>query len=397
MTSQDSRKTSFERLRLTWETYGVSNSVLPADACVQFDGLQARPQLNGQSGNLRGWDAKSGRFIVGLPMTNEILSVRPSNLITKDLADYSCWICCTSPFGSLPSDVILKIAIYLQVRTVAAMSAASRASRAAVWMGAEAESLWSWLLKRDLGAGAETVVRSIWPEAAGPHAWRTARGLKRTFKKKVLIVPGGVDTQSGGSEVVACPVIRSLRNVGVGAQGAVRRAAGDELEAAITELSRSLQHPLPFESVTLLPGGNLAKQVALVVTEIPDSLREELMHQAPTPRAQLGCMLRFLDCIHDTLLSKIRECGHRSLAMPTLCTGGIGLPPHIVALSALRAVHRDFCMHPTDTLEVRVCCFENEHKQIFQQVCDEVIDYFYMPDERDELLISAMLSDRDSQ
>ena len=71
--------------------------------------------------------------------------------------------------------------------------------------------------------------------------------------------------------------------------------------------------------------------------------------------------MKWLDRLHDDLLSLVRESGYRSLSMPTLCTGGIGVPVQFVAVAAIRSVYRDFIAHPQEPLRVRICCFEASH------------------------------------
>ena len=61
-----------------------------------------------------------------------------------------------------------------------------------------------------------------------------------------------------------------------------------------------------------------------------------------------AALMRWLDRLHDDLLSRVRESGYRSLSMPTLCTGGIGVPVQFVAVAAIRSIYRDFIAHPKD-------------------------------------------------
>lgn len=189
---------------------------------------------------------------------------------------------------------------------------------------------------------------------------------------------------SGGADVVACPVLRNLNNAGVGAQGAVRAAAGHELEMGISELTM----PLPELSSTLVPGGTLAKRVALTVTEPPVWLWESM--QGGGPREHIESMLAFLGQIHENLLKTVREAGFRFLAMPTLCTGGMGMPVHLVAIAALRAVRRDFCEHPNDPIKVRVACYEIEHMSAFNTIKDELLQHFYSPAIAECILMSSL-------
>eukprot|EP00401_Gymnodinium_catenatum_P033808 CAMPEP_0117593672 /NCGR_PEP_ID=MMETSP0784-20121206/72767_1 /TAXON_ID=39447 /ORGANISM="" /LENGTH=76 /DNA_ID=CAMNT_0005395629 /DNA_START=48 /DNA_END=275 /DNA_ORIENTATION=+ len=67
--------------------------------------------------------------------------------------------------------------------------------------------------------------------------------------------------------------------------------------------------------------------------------------------------------------------------MPTLCTGGMGIPAHIVAVAAVRAAHLDFIEHPTDPIRVRVACFDPRHMRAFLTIKDDVLQHFFRPDE----------------
>ena len=82
----------------------------------------------------------------------------------------------------------------------------------------------------------------------------------------------------------------------------------------------AIETPLRSMSVTLVPGGSIARVVAMVVTEPPMD-----MHM------QTDLSRHFLLALHTELLDVVRRAGLRRLAMPTLCTGGIGMPPDLVA------------------------------------------------------------------
>merc|ERR1712217_166600 len=103
-------------------------------------------------------------------------------------------------------------------------------------------------------------------------------------------------------------VARHLENLGIGAQGVVRRAAGVKTEEAIAALER----PLPEMGVKLVTGGNLAKQVALTVTMVPEYVVEEMQG---SPRRSIRTALQWLIRLHGNLLHAVREAGFRSIAM----------------------------------------------------------------------------------
>ena len=54
--------------------------------------------------------------------------------------------------------------------------------------------------------------------------------------------------------------------------------------------------------------------------------------------------------------------GARTLAMPTLCTGGQGMDPHDVADAIAAATLRRFRADPAQPLRVLVGCYEPEHR-----------------------------------
>ncbi|CAE8618565.1 unnamed protein product [Polarella glacialis] len=87
--------------------------------------------------------------------------------------------------------------------------------------------------------------------------------------------------------------------------------------------------------------------------------------------------------LHGNLFQAVRDGGFRSPAMPALCTGEIGVPVHLVAIGALRALHRDFIKHPTDPIRVRVACFEAEHWYPFNNIKDEILEHFFLPEKAD--------------
>merc|ERR1712217_793862 len=95
--------------------------------------------------------------------------------------------------------------------------------------------------------------------------------------------------------------------------------------------------------------------------------------------------------LHENLFKAVREGGFRSLAMPTLCTGGIGIPPPLVAVALFRALHQDYCLHPDDPLRVRVACFEPDQIPSLRTVKEEAFRHLFAPEmaEREVLSLFA--------
>ena len=245
-------------------------------------------------------------------------------------------------------------------------------------------------------ANAQQLVMVPIVEVAGPalgaDAQTVLRDLQARFKVCVEIVPGGVHERAQDMDVVVCPCKRDLENLGIGAQDAVRRAAGSATEAEI----EALLGPLPEMGVQLVGGGALAKHVAMTVTEPPRAVFEELQGEAGL---RIDTMLDFLVQLHSNLFQTVRDANLRSIAMPTLCTGGFRhfrMPTSAVAIAALEALRKDFYEHPRDPLRVRVACFEPEHVTIFNAERDELLEHLSTPDvfwsKRTEELRQSMLT-----
>lgn len=371
--------------QMLWEAYGPHLGALGADAQVVLQGLQSRADLNGACGKIIKWDGLSGRFIVAVDGAEQGIKVKATNLSIKGFIGSPAWIHIESHpghdshFGVLPPDITLSAACFLRPRCVASLSAGCRSLRSALWHRSDAEPLWEKLLVRRFGSYAVDVAKRVKPDVVGPSLYRTARGLRHLFREAFEVVRGGVDANANGFEVVACPVVRELILGGFGAQAAVRRAGGPVLEQAIAQI----QAPVPELSTTLVDGGALAPWVALTVTQPPRDLWTSL---SGTREEAVRSILGFLESMHDNLLKAVRDAGLRSLAMPTLCTGGMGMPAHLVAISAVQAVHKDFCEHPADPIRVRVACYEVDHIPAFNSIKDAVYEQFYMPQEFQSVL-----------
>jgi len=366
--------------KLLWESYGQPGGVLPLHGSLYVEGIKNRPELNQQHVEVKDWHPDRGRFAVKSGEFGPLL-LKPVNLFASDISDEAAWTISESHLDDLPACVAQRVANALPARMVAAMAGTSRAMRLALWLCPEAQTLWLALLQRGHGPYCVDVVRAVDPTLLGPNMYRVARGLKRIFEKTFELVNGGANDQSEGFQVVACPVARSLVNMQIGAQGAIRKAAGPQSEAAISQL-QTISDSLP---VTLVTGGALSDRLALTMTEVPhDVLRvfQTLLSEAERQTA----LITWLNRLHDCLISSVRDAGYRSLSMPTLCTGGIGIPIQFVAIAAARSIHRDFCAHPADPMRIRVCCFESVHLQILRAVKGEVMDSFYKGDVAEDLV-----------
>lgn len=339
-----------------WDAYGPEHGSIRQTGRAVLHDLVAKPALNGQEVEIVGWDGLVQRMVVKL--NGDRIKAKPANLRAVGHVDLQPWLGSAEFFGTLPPDVALSVAQNLPAATIASFSVASRALRGALWLQSDAHSLWTRVVADRFGETALEVVRRSWEGrgiSLGPTLLRGACALKHVFRDHFEVVSGGVDVAAGGFDVVACPCVRSLRNVGIGAQGAIRRRAGAALERAVQQLCT----PVDELSVTLVPGGFLSKHVAMTVTEPPECL------WVVSSEERVQVAMDFLYSLHHNLFTEVRRAGVRTLAMPTLCTGGIGIPAHMVAAAALRAARQDFLAHPSDPMRVRVACYEEDHMPLF--------------------------------
>jgi len=379
--------------RTLWECYALADeAVLRKSGEVVLRGLQSRPELNGTVRTVQHWDGRSGRFEV-----SGALRTRPTNLRAAwpaaDAPGSAAGLAgaLADPFGPLPPDLALSLARYLRVREVAAFASISRGCRHALWLQPEASALWRMLLERRFGDDCAEVVRRARPSAEGPVLYRAARALRQLWLGCVEVVRGGIVEQVDGCEVVACPVARHLAMmVNVGAQGAIRQAVGTELERDLEQL------PVPIEelSIHLVSGGALCARVALAATEPPLALVAAMRRPHAEVERLVEGLVDYVTALHRNLLNAVREAGFRSLAMPTLCTGGIGLPIALVAIAVIRACHEDFLRHPSDFIRVRVACFDVSHALALEQMRDEVYIDFYQGPVVYQSLMQALSADR---
>lgn len=334
--------------RVLWECFASADAaVVRKTGEVAMKGLTSRPELNGEIVKLVHWDGISGRF-----ETSSHLKAKPHNLEAVPLlSDASSPVLLTASvrhrepsLGPLPPDLALAVARFLRVREVASAAGSSHGVRAALWSSGDALPLWDGLLIRRFGCHAAEVVLRARPLVRGPVLYRAARALRQLWRSCLEVVQGSIADCIDGCEVVACPVARLLPRLGfhVGAQGAILRAGGEALEREVN----LLQRPLDELSVTLVNGGDLCPRVALTVTEPPESLvarfqDTRLQQQADLRDNIASGLLDYVATLHRNLLMAVRQAGFRSVAMPTLCTGGVGMPPLLVALAAVKVVHQD--------------------------------------------------------
>ena len=219
-----------------------------------------------------------------------------------------------------------------------------------------------------------------WP-VFGVKLFETGLNMRREVKERIEIVLGSVAEQVGGCTVVACPCLGNLDHYGTGAQGAVRRAAGDEMEEAASKL------PLPLAplSANLVTGGKLADTIALCVTSPPREVHQIIMSglffrpavgaDGLSPRSRADQLERQVsDTLHLNLFRRMREAGHSSVAMPTLGTGGMGFELQNMIRGLSNAYLVDFYSNPHQPLRVRIACYEQAHFNAALEMKEELLE-----------------------
>ena len=191
--------------------------------------------------------------------------------------------------------------------------------------------------------------------------------LRQRLAAAFEVVQGAVDKEVGGCEMLVCPCLRDPRHyTPYGAQGAIRRSGGAALEAAIRENLPAMD----VLSVEVVPGGNAAKYVAMTVTQPPERMYDDRSfanHSNPNA-AKLEAIKEFLRDLHRKVLAAARAGGYNGVALPTLCTGGIGINAKLVCNALADSVLEDFVAHrgqqqrrDVPALRIRLACFEREH------------------------------------
>jgi O-acetyl-ADP-ribose deacetylase (regulator of RNase III) len=236
------------------------------------------------------------------------------------------------------------------------LAACCHATRSEVMLSAGSVAAWAKRAAADFGPKAKEVVARVQKASVdGLLLYCACERLFCSCVEHLESVWGSVTAQSKGFDCVACPVLTTLKNAGSGAQGAIRFAAGDDLEEFIDDYLDEHADLEPAQ-VLMAPGGLLVTAVALTVAYPTDSLlRDNLFN--------------FLLDLHRNLISATRDAGHRSLAMPKMDTGSMGYPASMVCRALVQTIVEDFCEHPTDPLLVRVCCCENSHFRAMNAAC----------------------------
>ena len=278
--------------------------------------------------------------------------------------------------SSLPTELVVAIAATLpKAQNLLALSSTSWTLRRAI-VSTDSAVAWDALAARAYGAQCiELTRRAHWWQAppSGFALYRGCAAFLRAVEASVVAVDGSVVDQCGGCEVVACPCLPGLEDFGFGAQGAIRDAAGDGLERELRALRRDAPGGLPLLSTTVVGGGDLCPLVAMVCTVADDAIytdfaqSEEAMRAVSARQAMLRVQEIIAERLHKNLFKAVRARGARSIAMPTLGTGGQGLHPESVAAGLGRALANDALAHPGELLRVRICCFDRSHAPIFRE------------------------------
>lgn len=252
--------------------------------------------------------------------------------------------------STLPDELMLGVADALAHS--GAVLALSSTCRALNGLLNHDDALWTRLSKKELGHLAPALAARSHKgstQLSGCALYRRALCLRKQVIGGFAVVHDSVVEAASDCAVCACPCLPGLENFGFGAQGAVRRAAGLELEMALS----MVQTPLECLSATLVPGGKLTPHVAMCVTSPPPHLANTLEfwldeHDVVDVSRKM----------HANLLRAARDAGALSLALPTLGTGGQGMEPEWVCLGLAQAMLADVHGHPHSPLRVRLACFE---------------------------------------
>ena len=228
--------------------------------------------------------------------------------------------------------------------------------------------------------------------------FRRALALRDEVASNFVVLSGSVVSPKvmDGISVCACPCLPGLGAGHVGAQGVVRRAAGDQLERECAALNL----PLRCLSTTLVSGGALCSRVAMVCTTPPNDgcfepwLEQHIPHIPPMPRHLAhtsqawrahrehveGMERVYSMAFHSSLLQAARAAGHSSIALPTLGTGGQCMGPRAVCSGLAYAVREDLQHHyPKPRMLVRVACFEAEHLPFVREGVQEALTRLFEP------------------
>ena len=150
----------------------------------------------------------------------------------------------------------------MSVEDVLAASTTEHTARSVIWNASSADDLWKALTVHSLSENALALAMQALTVHASPEIYCNALHLRKLVRKTLSSVRGSTaDPKLCGKvfEVAVCPCRSDLRNLGFDAQAAIIEAAGPSLERSIAALSQ----PQEKGSVTLVPGGYLAKHAAI--------------------------------------------------------------------------------------------------------------------------------------
>ena len=299
---------------------------------------------------------------------------------------------------TLPPELLVQCCV--TAASAAALGSTCRNAHGPLLQDADgvSSSLWQALAARELGPEAMAIAATCarrqsaaasstrsGPRRAptGPQLYATAVRLRHRLANSIEIVSGSVADVADGFSVVACPCLGTLDNFGIGAQGAVRRAAGGNTERAASQL------PLPLAplSATLVDGGRLADAVAFCVTSPPTDVRDAILWQMmmtslPADDSSSGrrgdkLESQVSETLHTNLLTAVRVANYSSVAMPTLGTGGMGYEVSNVTHGFMIAVLRDAQQHPEALIRVRLACFEQSHVPVARMAREQVLRHLF--------------------
>ena len=258
----------------------------------------------------------------------------------------------------LEQDAALSICDFLGGASVVALGLSCRGLQGIVLVN---KAVWKAWATRDFGPAAAI---SFGTFALPPSSsYGVLHAATRTANFPLTIVHDSVTACE--CDVMACPMVQDLGPAHMGAQAAVRFHAGNDLEDHIENMERYFmmrntapwaenQGPgnrfrcVPLASVVLGPGASLCPRVALTIT------------QPPWNADVHGLKVHIFRAV-SSLLSAVRATTYRRLALPTLGTGGMGIPCTLVVDATFEALRADFASHPRDPVQMTLACFEEGH------------------------------------
>ena len=83
--------------------------------------------------------------------------------------------------------------------------------------------------------------------------------------------------------------------------------------------------------------------------------------------------------MHANLLRAVRSKGCTTLALPTLATGGQGMPPSEICLGLAEAMRADLHAHPQSLLRIRLACYERSHVKFALKAREWLREHLFQP------------------